>query len=356
MSLSNKAGSLVLTTGNKSELAVGYCTLYGDMAGGFAVIRDVPKTLVYALCPLAQRRRRGHPPVGAGQAPVGRAAPRPARHRLAAALRGPRPDPRGLRRGRRQPRRAGRQAASTATPWPRSSAWSTGPSTSAARPRPAPRSPAAPSARTAACPSPTASAAPPGRPGQEGRMAFIETIPEDEAEGATAEWYAADLARTATSQLHQGVRAPAGGLRRLAAAGRRHRRRHGPAPLRAGHRGRGQGAALQLLLAGPRQGPGRAGSSAPSGRLALADGAVDTPSTRPDAEIVRFATLVTRERRRGHGQGRRAAAGRSGCPTRRSSTSSWPWPPAASSAPSSRPSASSPTRPSRRSTRTCGRP
>jgi NAD+ synthase (glutamine-hydrolysing) len=49
MSLSNKAGSLVLTTGNKSELAVGYCTLYGDMAGGFAIIRDVPKTLVYAL-------------------------------------------------------------------------------------------------------------------------------------------------------------------------------------------------------------------------------------------------------------------------------------------------------------------
>jgi NAD+ synthase (glutamine-hydrolysing) len=49
MSLSNKLGSLVLTTGNKSELAVGYCTLYGDMAGGFAVIRDVPKTLVYAL-------------------------------------------------------------------------------------------------------------------------------------------------------------------------------------------------------------------------------------------------------------------------------------------------------------------
>jgi NAD+ synthase (glutamine-hydrolysing) len=49
MSLSNKSGSLVLTTGNKSELAVGYCTLYGDMAGGFAVIRDVPKTLVYQL-------------------------------------------------------------------------------------------------------------------------------------------------------------------------------------------------------------------------------------------------------------------------------------------------------------------
>jgi NAD+ synthase (glutamine-hydrolysing) len=49
MALSNKFGSLVLTTGNKSELAVGYCTLYGDMAGGFAVIGDVPKTLVYRL-------------------------------------------------------------------------------------------------------------------------------------------------------------------------------------------------------------------------------------------------------------------------------------------------------------------
>jgi len=49
MALSNKFGWLVLTTGNKSELGVGYCTLYGDMAGGFAVIKDVPKTLVYAL-------------------------------------------------------------------------------------------------------------------------------------------------------------------------------------------------------------------------------------------------------------------------------------------------------------------
>jgi NAD+ synthase (glutamine-hydrolysing) len=49
MALSNKFGWLVLTTGNKSELAVGYCTLYGDMSGGFAVLKDVPKTLVYAL-------------------------------------------------------------------------------------------------------------------------------------------------------------------------------------------------------------------------------------------------------------------------------------------------------------------
>ena len=49
MALSNKFGQIVLTTGNKSEMAVGYATLYGDMAGGFAVLRDVPKTLVYRL-------------------------------------------------------------------------------------------------------------------------------------------------------------------------------------------------------------------------------------------------------------------------------------------------------------------
>lgn len=50
MSISNKKGSLVLTTGNKSELAVGYSTLYGDMAGGFDVLKDVPKTLVFDIC------------------------------------------------------------------------------------------------------------------------------------------------------------------------------------------------------------------------------------------------------------------------------------------------------------------
>lgn len=50
MALSNEYGWLVLTTGNKSEMAMGYCTIYGDMAGGFAVIKDVPKTLVFDLC------------------------------------------------------------------------------------------------------------------------------------------------------------------------------------------------------------------------------------------------------------------------------------------------------------------
>jgi NAD+ synthetase len=57
MSLSNKFGHLLLSTGNKSELAVGYCTLYGDMAGGLAVISDVPKTMVYALADLLNKHR-----------------------------------------------------------------------------------------------------------------------------------------------------------------------------------------------------------------------------------------------------------------------------------------------------------
>ena len=57
MALSNKTGRIVLTTGNKSEMATGYCTLYGDMAGGFAVIKDVAKTLVYRLVRLEERAR-----------------------------------------------------------------------------------------------------------------------------------------------------------------------------------------------------------------------------------------------------------------------------------------------------------
>ena len=59
MALSNKWGALVLTTGNKSELGVGYCTLYGDMCGGLAVISDVPKTMVYSFSRVANRRHPG---------------------------------------------------------------------------------------------------------------------------------------------------------------------------------------------------------------------------------------------------------------------------------------------------------
>ena len=64
MALSNKTGAIVLTTGNKSEMATGYCTLYGDMAGGFAVIKDVAKTLVYRL---ARWRNAQSPAPAAGQ-------------------------------------------------------------------------------------------------------------------------------------------------------------------------------------------------------------------------------------------------------------------------------------------------
>ena len=66
MALSNKFGSIVLTTGNKSEMATGYCTLYGDMAGGFAVIKDVAKTLVFRLA----RWRNLHDPYGTGANPI----------------------------------------------------------------------------------------------------------------------------------------------------------------------------------------------------------------------------------------------------------------------------------------------
>lgn len=103
MALSNQYGHLVLATGNKSELAVGYSTLYGDAVGGFAPLKDVPKTLVWALSTMARRdvgRAGGRPrPAAAArrraadpgeldhEAAERRTAPRPGRRRLAAALR-----------------------------------------------------------------------------------------------------------------------------------------------------------------------------------------------------------------------------------------------------------------------------
>jgi NAD+ synthase (glutamine-hydrolysing) len=66
MALSNKFGAIVLTTGNKSEMATGYCTLYGDMAGGFAVIKDLAKTTVFKLC----QWRNAHDPYGTGISPI----------------------------------------------------------------------------------------------------------------------------------------------------------------------------------------------------------------------------------------------------------------------------------------------
>ena len=65
MTISNKFGWIVLTTGNKSEMAMGYATLYGDMAGGFAVIKDVPKTMVYQLCHWRNQHMEPHPVIHA---------------------------------------------------------------------------------------------------------------------------------------------------------------------------------------------------------------------------------------------------------------------------------------------------
>ena len=104
MALSNKFGWLVLTTGNKSEMGVGYCTLYGDMAGGFAVIKDVPKTLVYELS--AYRNMLESKPViplrVMEKAPSAELRP-DQKDTDSLPLRGAGPDPSGLRGGRSKP-------------------------------------------------------------------------------------------------------------------------------------------------------------------------------------------------------------------------------------------------------------
>ena len=131
MGLSNQHGHLVLATGNKSELAVGYSTLYGDAVGGFAPLKDVPKTLVWRLARWRNARRRapGRDAADPGeldqQAAVGRAAPRPARHRLAARRTSARRRPRRLRRAGPRARASCSRPASTAS-WSRGCCgWST---------------------------------------------------------------------------------------------------------------------------------------------------------------------------------------------------------------------------------------
>ena len=163
MALSNKFGWLVLTTGNKSEMSVGYSTLYGDSAGGFAVIKDVPKPLVYRLVAPAQRAR----PARAD--PRSRSSTRPPSAELRpdqrdddslppyevldAILEGYVEEDLGPRAARR-PRPAGRRRR------PRHPRSSTSPSTSAARTPPGHQGhDARPSAATGACRSRTATAA-----------------------------------------------------------------------------------------------------------------------------------------------------------------------------------------------------
>ena len=87
MALSNKFGHLLLSTGNKSELAVGFCTLYGDMSGGLAILNDVPKTLRLSPGPLHQSRAADHSGIDAHEGADGGVASRSARCRLAAAVR-----------------------------------------------------------------------------------------------------------------------------------------------------------------------------------------------------------------------------------------------------------------------------
>ena len=164
MALSNKFGWLVLTTGNKSENSVGYSTLYGDSAGGFAVIKDVPKTLVYRLSTAATRAARRHP---VPRSIIDRPPSAELREDQRDAdslprLRHARRDPRGVRRGGPRSRAARARRAAGATRSRRWSRWSTGPSTSAARRRPGSRSRRARSGATGGCRSPT----PTGRGGR----------------------------------------------------------------------------------------------------------------------------------------------------------------------------------------------
>ena len=111
MSLSNEHGWLVLATGNKSELSVGYSTLYGDLAGGFALIKDVYKTDVFRLARyLNERAGRELIPVSIiERPPSAELRARPARPGLAAPVRRARPRPRGVRRARPVARGAARR-------------------------------------------------------------------------------------------------------------------------------------------------------------------------------------------------------------------------------------------------------
>ena len=138
MAISNAEGPLVLATGNKSELAVGYSTIYGDAVGGFAPIKDVLKTQVWKLARwrneagAGRGRDRAHPVVLDHQAALGRAAPGPAGLRLPARVRPARRRPRALRRAQPRAARSCWRRGSTRPRWSWCSPWSTAPSGSGA--------------------------------------------------------------------------------------------------------------------------------------------------------------------------------------------------------------------------------
>jgi hypothetical protein len=161
MAISNDTGAIVFTTGNKSEMATGYSTLYGDSAGGFAVIKDVSKTLVYELCryrnevAVEQRRLRANSPDG-----VARSRRRPNCVPTSSTISRCRPTTNSTRcssstsRATRRPKNS--LPAATTRRWCCASRASlTRVSTSGARCRPGCGSRARPSDGTGACPSPT---------------------------------------------------------------------------------------------------------------------------------------------------------------------------------------------------------
>ena len=157
MALSNKHGGLVLATGNKSEMSVGYSTLYGDMVGGFAVLKDVSKTLVYQLARWRNRGRRGHPRRHHRQAArrpsCGPTSWTPTACRLTTCSTGcSRP-----MWSRTWPWTRSSSGASTGPWWSGWPGWWTATSTSAASRPPGSRSRGRPWAGTGACPSPTGS-------------------------------------------------------------------------------------------------------------------------------------------------------------------------------------------------------
>ena len=133
MAISNKFGSLLLTTGNKSELGVGYCTLYGDMCGGLAVISDVPKTLVYELVELCELALAADSAINHRQAAVGGVASRSERQRLASAYDVLDTILEDYVEENRAPRRLRQHTATVRTWCAKSLAWSTRANTNASR-------------------------------------------------------------------------------------------------------------------------------------------------------------------------------------------------------------------------------
>ena len=176
MGLSNEHGHLVLTTGNKSELATGYSTLYGDSAGGFAPIKDVPKTLVWELA-----RWRNAQAVDAATNRRSRRTRSTSRRRPSCGPTSSTPTrcpttrcSTGCSTATSSTTSAATRCSPSATtrPWSTgSSGWSTAPNTSAASTRPGPRSARATSVATAGCRSPIAGAnRPPNRSQRVSRM------------------------------------------------------------------------------------------------------------------------------------------------------------------------------------------